>query len=286
MTDRNRYANFKEILNEINEFVKCPELLKPLDDKSDRKTDQKDDDELARQLDIQLSNVLLGANGSSICDSESLELSEFSSEDDDDEFDAIVEQLQNKSSLSTNENQQFSMPTLSSLFTCEESTTILSKESTIQSINKSKNNDKRIKKFAQHQSKINYALNNESSARLFDKIIRNNFHQKSRTLSTPLNSNLLNNNTNISKNLKLSIDLKDDEQSMNRNETIRMLNEDEIETSIEDPISKKRKKKEENKNMKNQQKKVERKSKSEIFTLKSRSTNSTLENLLNSIRSK
>lgn len=192
LKDKNRSMNYKEILSEIRAFTLCPELLKPIDDEpnvSDVQIDidLDDDEELTKQLNSKLFNVLVGC-GSSICDSESLKSDEFSSifsseEEDEDEFDKIVEQLQNKSNEGNVESRS-SMPTLSSLFSCESSTNSSSVDQRrIQVINKDKNkiNGKKIK-FIQHQSKIKYTFSNESSLRLFDKIIKNNFHQKAKAI--------------------------------------------------------------------------------------------------------
>lgn len=284
----NQYSNYKDVLSEIRRFVTCPDLLKPLDDSEE---DVDSDDELAKQLDSQLFNVLAGASGSSICDSESLELSEFSSDEDDD-FDKIIEQLHNKTS---NDVENGSMPTLSSLFACQQPTvpTDLSPESTKKpNAKKSKLNVKKAK-FAQHQTKMNYTFSNESSVRLFDKIIRKNFHQKLKTANSPNQLRTPANDPIDDTNLEPQQECTDKNADSNP-----------VEPTLDQRRTKKAKAKDSltrnrlsqsnsvnDSNVKEHHHtgrttKVAKKSKSEIFTLKSKSTNSTLENLLNSIRSK
>lgn len=305
---RGQYSNFKEILSEIHEFVKCPDLLGSLDDiEEEERTESDEDGELAKQLDSQLVNVLFGACGSSVCSSESLGLSEFSSEEEEDDFDKIVEEFQN-----TSNQEKCSMPTLSSLLTCQSSASVSPEPVEATNCQKTKMNVKKIK-FAQHQTKVTYAFANKSSERLLNKIIRNNFHQKvkaahnsshSATDSPSSNRSMISTLENqetemISQqkstnrmpveNLGLNSspqsvpDLKETSKKSRTNQRIKESSQNRL-SNLDSPASS---------NSRTTSKEAKRgrkanvikKAKSEIFTLKSNSLNSSLENLFNSLRS-
>lgn len=209
--------DYEKTLSEIRSFVHCPKLLDPLD--NDEKSDL-EDAELAKQLDTRLVDVLVST--SSICDSESL-ISEFScSEEDeeDDDLDRIVERLQNPSGH--NERSINSMPTISSLFNLPSSNTSIN---TFKPSNKLKNKDKaKLKKikFTQHQSKINYSFPNESSIRLFDKIVHYNhkFKRETSIAENPVENQKSQDNKEINDNdLKISSQENQEKQINQENQT-------------------------------------------------------------------
>lgn len=322
-TSGERFANYKELLSEIRLFTACPELLKPLDDSdeehrlsctgSDKEDDRpireldeatndddltREDDELARQLDdelskqldSQLSNILVG-NGSSLYDSESLVSDKFSSvfsSDDEDDFDRIVEQLQSKPS---NDEAKTSMPTLSSLLTCPPPSPICVDEPPrpTQTADrpagrtKSKTTKKKVK-FVQHQSKIKTAFSeDESLLNLFNKIIKNNFHQNA-------NSKFNSSSSVCGKPVHLPSSGVSNEPTDKELDSVSM---DGSISSISNsvfsgaPRKKRRDARRSNKSHSSKHRSSPKKSKSEIFTLLSSSkTSSPLENLFSSLRSK
>ena len=332
MVDRigeDRFANYKDILSEIRLFTSCPELLKPLDDnddadrprstgsdkeddrlisEQDEETNDEDltkeeeeitrqlDDELTKELDSQLSNILVG-NGSSLYDSESLVSdkfsSVFSSDDEEDDFDRIVEQLQNNP---PNEETKSSMPTLSTLLTCPQSESAITEdEPTPQAqaigvgLKKSKVKNGKKVKFIQHQSKIKYTFSeDESLLNLFNKIVKNNFNQNANskfnstssgcdTLSRPAISKV--------SNVPALADKEPDSVSVDGS----ISGTSSVSSSVFSGVPRRRRKdtRRNNTSSSSRRRNSPKKSKSEIFTLLSNSTtNSALENLFSSLRSK
>ena len=333
-TSGDRFANYKDLLNEIRLFTSCPELLKPLDDSqdehrpqstgSDKEDDQRisehdeetndyddedltnEDDELTRQLDNELSkqldsqfsNILVG-NGSSLHDSESLVSDKFSSvfssdEDEEDDLDRIVEQLQSKSS---SEEAKSSMPTLSCLLTCSPSSVSTDEPQSAQQTtdrptvagkNKSKIAKKKVK-FVKHQSKIKYAFSeDESLLNLFNKIVKNNFHPNT---NSKFNSGGGGNDklTQFTSN-KLSIEpLSTDRELDSVSVDGSISGNSSVSSSVFSSASRRKIKDaiRTNKSHSSKHHNSAKKPKSEIFTLlNSSTTNSALENLFSSLRSK
>lgn len=333
-TSGDRFANYKDLLSEIRLFTSCPELLKPLDDSEDEHrprgagSDKEDDrlisehdeetndddedltnedeeltkqldDELSKQLDSQLSNILVG-NGSSLYDSESLVSdkfsSVFSSDDEEDDLDRIVQQLQSKPS---GEDAKSSMPTLSCLLTCPPSPVSAISETgpqpvqqttdrpTVAGKNKSKISKKKVK-FVQHQSKIKYAFSeDESLLNLFNKIVKNNFHPNANSKfntggSSDKPTRFASNKVS---NEPLSVDRELDSVSVDGS----ISGTSSVTSSVFSgaPRRKGKDARRTNKSSSSKHRNSPKKSKSEIFTLLNSSTaNSALENLFSSLRSK
>lgn len=294
-------SNDEDLTNEDEE------IGKQLDDELTKQLD----DELTKQLDSQLSNILVG-NGSSLYDSESLVSdkfsSVFSSDDEEDDFDRIVERLQNNDP--STEEGQTSMPTLSTLLTCPPSVSTIEEDPPkppAQTITadpkKGKVKVEKKVKFAQHQSKIKYTFSeDESLLSLFNKIVKNNFNQNTNskfnsasssgrdTLSRPaicpdLPVSLAEpDSVSVDGSINTSMD-----GSINASTDGSVSGTSSVSGSIHRPVQKKRRQetRKSNKSISSRRRNSPKKSKSEIFTLLSNSTtNSALENLFSSLRSK